>query len=71
MISRALDFDGNKPRMYKELRESTVEIYQDVDVKIFGPVNVTDFSNKNIKSNLNQNKNRNNLERGKRTHDKR
>ena len=34
-----------------------VEIYQNVDVKIFGPVNVTDFSNDNTKSNIDQNKN--------------
>ena len=32
------------------------EICQDVDVKIFGPVNVTDF-NENTKSNADQNKN--------------
>ena len=43
--------------MYKELRESMAEIYQDVDVKIFGPVNVTDFSNQNNKSNTDHNKN--------------
>ena len=53
---RGLDFDGDKPRMYKELRESMAEVYQDVDVKIFGPVNVTDF-NENTKSNADQNKN--------------
>ena len=41
MTYRGLDFHGDKPRMYKELRESMVEIYQDVDVKIFGPVNMT------------------------------
>ena len=56
MIYRGLDFDGDKPRMYKELRESMAEVYQDVDVKIFGPVNVTDF-NENTKSNADQNKN--------------
>ena len=32
------------------------KIYQDVDAKIFGPVNVTDF-NENTKSNVDQNKN--------------
>ena len=32
------------------------EIYQDVDVKIYGPVNVTDF-NEDTKSNMHQNKN--------------
>ena len=32
------------------------KIYQNVDVKIFGQVNVTDF-NKNTKSNVDQNKN--------------
>ena len=53
---RGLDFDGDKPRMYKELRELMAKIYQDVDVKIFGPVNVTDF-NENTKSNVDQNKN--------------
>ena len=51
MTYRGLDFDGDKPRMYKELRESMAEVYQDVDVKIFGPVNVTDF-NENTKSNV-------------------
>ena len=56
MTYRGLDFDGDKPRMYKELRESMAEIYQDVDVKIFEPVNVTDF-NENTKSNIDQNKN--------------
>ena len=30
--------------------------YQDIDVKIFGPVNVTDF-NENTKSSVDQNKN--------------
>ena len=42
--------------MYKELRESMTEIYQDVDVKIFGPANATDFD-ENTKSNVYQNKN--------------
>ena len=42
--------------MYKELREWMAKICQDVDVKIFGPVNVTDF-NENTKSNVDQNKN--------------
>ena len=56
MTYRGLDFDGDKPRMYKELRELMAEIYQDFDVKIFGPVNVTDF-NENTKSNADQNKN--------------
>ena len=51
-----LGFDGANPRMYKELRESMAKIYQDIDVKIFGPVNVTDF-NENTKSNVDQNKN--------------
>ena len=44
MTYRGLDFDGDKRRMYEELRESMAETYQDVDVKIFGPVNVTDFN---------------------------
>ena len=56
MTYRGLDFDGDKPAMYKELRGSMAEIYQDVDVKIFGPVKVTDF-NENTKSNVDQNKN--------------
>ena len=56
MTYRGLGFDGDNPRMYKELRESMAKIYQDVDVKIFGPVNVTDF-NENTKSNVDQNKN--------------
>ena len=56
MTYRGLDSDGDNPRMYEELRESMVKIYQDVDVKIFGPVNVTDF-NENTKSNVDQNKN--------------
>ena len=56
MTYRGLAFDGDNPRMYKELRESMAKIYQDVDVKIFGPVNVTDF-NENTKSNVDQNKN--------------
>ena len=38
--------DGDKPQMYKELTEPMGEIYQDVNVKIFGPLNVTDFSSK-------------------------
>ena len=54
MTYRGLDFDRSKPRMYKELRESMAESYQDVDVKIFGPVNVTDF-NENTKR-IDQNK---------------
>ena len=33
--------------MYKELIESMAEIYQDVDVKIFGLVKGTDFSDGN------------------------
>ena len=56
MTYRGLEFDGDKSRMYKELRESMAEIYQDVDAKISGPVNVTDF-NENTKSNADQNKN--------------
>ena len=56
MTYRGLDSDGDNPRMYKELRETMAKIYQDVDVKIFGPVNVTDF-NENTKSNVDQNKN--------------
>ena len=56
MTYRGLGFDGDNPRMYKELRESMAKIYQDVDVKIFRPVNVTDF-NENTKSNVDQNKN--------------
>ena len=48
---RGLDFDRDKPRMYKELRELMAKIYQDVDMKIFGPVNVLDF-NENTKSNV-------------------
>ena len=55
MTYHGLDFDGDKPRMHKELRELKAEIYQDVDVKIFGPVNMTDFSNENTKSNIDQN----------------
>ena len=55
MTYRGLYFDRSKPRMYKELRESMAESYKDVDVKIFGPVNVTDF-NENTKS-IDQNKN--------------
>ena len=42
--------------MYKELREAMTKTYQDVDVKIFRPVSVTDF-NENTKSNVDQNKN--------------
>ena len=56
IIKNENDFDGDKPRMYEELRESMGKLYQDVDVKIFGPVNVTDF-NVNTKSNVDQNKN--------------
>ena len=56
MTYRGLEFDGDKSRMYKELRESMTEIYQDADAKISGPVNVTDF-NENTKSNADQNKN--------------
>ena len=72
MTYRGLGFDGDNPQMYKELRESITKIYQDVDVKIFGPVNVTDF-NENMKSNVDQTKqeHRNDLERGERTQDKR
>ena len=51
MTYRGLDFDGDKPQMYRELTESVAEIYQDVDAKIFGPANVTDF-NENTKSNV-------------------
>ena len=51
-----LDFDGNKPLKYNELRESKAEIYQNIDVKMFESVNVTDFSNENTKSNIDQNK---------------
>ena len=53
MTYRDLDFNGDKPRMYEELGEPMAEIYQDVDVKILGPVNVTHF-NKNTKSNVDQ-----------------
>ena len=56
IIKNENDFDGDKPRMYEELRELMGKLYQDVDVKIFGPVNVTDF-NVNTKSNVDQNKN--------------
>ena len=56
MTYRNLDFNGDKPRMYEELREPMAEICQDVDVKIFGPVNVTHF-NKNTENNVDQNKN--------------
>ena len=56
MTCRGLGFDWDNPRMYKDLREWMAKICQDVDVKIFGPVNVTDF-NENTKSNLDQNKN--------------
>ena len=56
MTYPGLEFDGDKPRMYKELRESMTEIYQDADMQIFGQVNMTDF-NENTISNINQNKN--------------
>lgn len=44
-----LGFDEFEPRKYKELRESMAKIYMDVNVKIFGPANMTDFNNENIK----------------------
>ena len=43
--------------MHKELKKSKAELYQNVDMKIFGPVNVTDFSNENTKGNIYQSKN--------------
>ena len=56
MTDPGLEFDGDKPRMYKELRESMTEIYQDANMQIFGQVNMTDF-NENTISNIDQNKN--------------
>ena len=47
MTYLGLDFDGDSRK---------AETCQDVDVKIFGPVNVTDF-NKYTKSNVDRNNN--------------
>ena len=47
MTYLGLDFDGDSRK---------AETCQDVDVKTFGPVNVTDF-NKNTKSNVDRNNN--------------
>lgn len=49
MSYHRLNFYEDKPPMYKEMRESMAKIYQNVDIKILGPVNVVDFSNKNTK----------------------
>ena len=54
---RGLGFDGDMPWMYKELKKSKAEIYQNADMNIFGAVNVTDFSNENTKNNIYQSKN--------------
>ena len=44
MMYKGLDFDADKPAMYKHIREAMAEIYED-DISLFGPVNITTYDN--------------------------
>ena len=45
MSYRGLDFDGDELQIFEDFRGSVARIYQDIDLKIFGPANTNDFSN--------------------------
>ena len=41
MEYQALDFDGDRPAQYKELRKELAKLYEIEDVSLFGPVSLS------------------------------